>query len=104
MLESNPGSWNKRAGLLIVDQPVGTGFSVAGEKHFASYPPPKMSQKLLTAAFSNAQDFYAPSTFCHLLDGREKPLQLSVEMERIAMLSSAFLRLRMIIFGKHLFR
>ena len=29
-LEDNPGAWNRKAGLLIVDQPVGTGFSRTG--------------------------------------------------------------------------
>jgi len=29
-LESNPFSWNNKANLIYVDQPVGTGFSHAG--------------------------------------------------------------------------
>ena len=29
-LEENAGAWNRRAGLLFIDQPVGTGFSVSG--------------------------------------------------------------------------
>ena len=28
-LHSNPGSWNKRFGMLYTDNPVGTGFSIA---------------------------------------------------------------------------
>ena len=30
-LRQNPGRWNRQYGMLFVDQPIGTGFSVAGE-------------------------------------------------------------------------
>ena len=30
-LKRNPGAWNFEAGLLFMDQPIGTGFSPAGE-------------------------------------------------------------------------
>lgn len=29
-LKKNPGAWNFEAGLLFMDQPIGTGFSPAG--------------------------------------------------------------------------
>jgi len=29
-LRQNPGRWNRQYGMLFVDQPIGTGFSVAG--------------------------------------------------------------------------
>lgn len=29
-LQQNPGRWNRQYGMLFVDQPIGTGFSVAG--------------------------------------------------------------------------
>lgn len=29
-LQPNPGRWNRQYGMLFVDQPIGTGFSVAG--------------------------------------------------------------------------
>ena len=29
-LVPNPGAWNRLFGLLFVDQPVGTGYSIAG--------------------------------------------------------------------------
>ncbi|CAK0783932.1 hypothetical protein CVIRNUC_007135 [Coccomyxa viridis] len=31
-LAPNPGAWNRKYDLLFIDQPVGTGFSIAGEK------------------------------------------------------------------------
>ncbi|KAK9907324.1 hypothetical protein WJX75_001489 [Coccomyxa subellipsoidea] len=31
-LEPNPGTWNRIYGLLFIDQPAGTGFSIAGKK------------------------------------------------------------------------
>lgn len=30
-LRQNPGRWNRQYGMLFVDQPIGTGFSVPGE-------------------------------------------------------------------------
>jgi vitellogenic carboxypeptidase-like protein len=30
-LQPNPGRWNRQYGMLFVDQPIGTGFSIAGE-------------------------------------------------------------------------
>ena len=30
-LKKNDGSWNRRYGLLYIDQPVGVGFSLVGE-------------------------------------------------------------------------
>jgi hypothetical protein len=32
-LQPNPGRWNRQYGMLFVDQPIGTGFSVAGGAH-----------------------------------------------------------------------
>lgn len=29
-LQPNPGAWNRRFGLLVLDQPIGTGFSLVG--------------------------------------------------------------------------
>ncbi|GAB4820079.1 hypothetical protein N2152v2_007125 [Parachlorella kessleri] len=31
-LAPNPGTWNRKAALLFIDQPVGTGFSTAGKR------------------------------------------------------------------------
>lgn len=30
-LKKNPGAWNRRYGMLYIDQPVGVGFSKVGE-------------------------------------------------------------------------
>jgi cathepsin A (carboxypeptidase C) len=35
-LKSNPYSWNNKANLLYVDQPVGTGFSYANPLHMVT--------------------------------------------------------------------
>lgn len=35
-LEPNPGAWNLQFGLLFIDQPIGTGFSVAGGEQLLS--------------------------------------------------------------------
>jgi vitellogenic carboxypeptidase-like protein len=32
-LRDNPGKWNRQYGLLFLDQPIGTGFSIAGAQH-----------------------------------------------------------------------
>lgn len=30
-LKPNPGSWNRLYGMLFIEQPIGTGYSVRGE-------------------------------------------------------------------------
>ena len=43
-LKLNPGAWNFEAGLLFIDQPLGTGFSPAGRCGLsAAAVPPSMS-------------------------------------------------------------
>lgn len=46
-LRQNPGRWNRQYGMLFVDQPIGTGFSVAG------------TQKIPNNELDLARDLYA---------------------------------------------
>jgi len=49
-LRSNPGSWNRLYGLLYIEQPISTGFSLAGKNNFL----PKGVCLWLTSAYQCA--------------------------------------------------
>lgn len=52
-LRQNPGRWNRQYGMLFVDQPIGTGFSVAG-----SQPIPNNELALARDLYASLQEFY----------------------------------------------
>jgi vitellogenic carboxypeptidase-like protein len=52
-LQPNPGRWNRQYGMLFVDQPIGTGFSVAG-----SQPIPNNELALAADLYKSLQAFY----------------------------------------------
>lgn len=53
-LVPNPGAWNRRFGLLFIDQPVGSGFSIAG-----SLGIPSDETQIATDLYAGLQNFYA---------------------------------------------
>ncbi|DBB10125.1 TPA: hypothetical protein ACH3X3_001709 [Trebouxia sp. C0006] len=50
----NPGAWNRRFGLLFIDQPVGSGFSIAG-----SLGIPSDETQIATDLYAGLQNFFA---------------------------------------------
>jgi vitellogenic carboxypeptidase-like protein len=52
-LQPNPGRWNRQYGMLFVDQPIGTGFSVAG-----SQPIPNNELDVARDLYASLQEFY----------------------------------------------
>jgi vitellogenic carboxypeptidase-like protein len=52
-LQRNPGRWNRQYGMLFVDQPIGTGFSIAG-----SQPIPNNELALASDLYVSLQEFY----------------------------------------------
>eukprot|EP00878_Enallax_costatus_P025460 GHUV01027238.1.p1 GENE.GHUV01027238.1~~GHUV01027238.1.p1 ORF type:complete len:479 (+),score=118.13 GHUV01027238.1:82-1518(+) len=52
-LRKNPGRWNRRYGMLFIDQPIGTGFSIAGDK-----PIPREELTLAGDLYTALQGFY----------------------------------------------
>eukprot|EP00775_Hariotina_reticulata_P013690 gene13690-13812_t len=52
-LQDNPGKWNRRYGMLFIDQPIGTGFSIAGNQ-----PIPNSELKLASHLYIALQNFY----------------------------------------------
>ncbi|CAL8469775.1 g9317 [Coccomyxa elongata] len=53
-LEPNPGTWNRKYGLLFIDQPVGTGFSLAGKRGI-----PTDEMEVATDLYIGLQKFFA---------------------------------------------
>ncbi|PON98160.1 Serine carboxypeptidase-like [Trema orientale] len=49
MLEPNPGSWNRIFGLLFLDNPIGTGFSIASKPEEIPRDQTKVAQHLFSA-------------------------------------------------------
>jgi vitellogenic carboxypeptidase-like protein len=52
-LQQNPGRWNRQYGMLFLDQPIGTGFSVAGTQ-----PIPNNELALAQDLYTSLQEFY----------------------------------------------
>jgi vitellogenic carboxypeptidase-like protein len=52
-LRKNPGRWNRHYGMLFVDQPIGTGFSIAGDQQI-----PREELSLAGDMYKALQAFY----------------------------------------------
>ncbi|KAF8072930.1 SCPL50 [Scenedesmus sp. PABB004] len=53
VLRTNPGRWNRRYGMLFIDQPIGTGFSRAGSQAI-----PREELTLAAHLYTALQGFY----------------------------------------------
>lgn len=60
-LVPNPGAWNRRFGMLFIDQPIGTGYSRAGEHESCSHGAAKGLRSKLLASISGSRG--CPMTF-----------------------------------------
>ncbi|KAL3157467.1 hypothetical protein ABBQ32_011934 [Trebouxia sp. C0010 RCD-2024] len=68
-LSPNPGTWNRRFGLLFIDQPAGSGFSIAG-----SLGIPTDEMQIATDLYAGLQHFFSRHT-----DLQARPLFITGE-------------------------
>lgn len=54
VLHKNPGAWNRLYGMLFIDQPIGTGFSITGKQRI-----PSEELSLAADLYRALQGFYA---------------------------------------------